>query len=256
MNQSLFSVNNHVVLITGAAGGIGETIARSFAEHGARLALLDRDAPKLQTLVNELRKQGCDVLGLPVNVESPDNVSDVIEQVATHYGRIDVLINNAGVNTRMRPESYSEAVWDRIIDINLKGTFLLCQAVYPHMQKQGRGKIINIGSIMAIATNAVTPVYSSSKAAVHQLTKSLACAWAQDGINVNVIHPGWIDTALSRQARIDIPGHAERVVATTPMGRWGEPADLMGSILFFASAASDFVNGASLVVDGGVTAHI
>ncbi|MBP6018084.1 MAG: glucose 1-dehydrogenase [Burkholderiaceae bacterium] len=256
MSDTLFNVKKKVVVITGAAGGIGEVIACAFAKAGAHLALLDLPGKKLDALEASLKAQGSSVLALPAQVESLASCTSAIKQISDHFGSIDILVNGAGVNTRMRPELYSEEVWDHIIDVNLKGTFHMCQAAYPFMKAQAHGKIINIGSIMAIASNAVTPVYSASKAAVHQLTKSLACAWAQDGINVNVIHPGWIDTALSRQARIDIPGHAERVAATTPMGRWGEPEDLVGSILFLASAASDFVNGASLVVDGGVTAHI
>ncbi|WMD19785.1 glucose 1-dehydrogenase [Achromobacter seleniivolatilans] len=256
MAQQLFSVRDKIVLITGAAGGIGAALSRAFAQGGATLVLADLAGEKLDALASELRESGVKTGAIALRVEDREACADAVADVVARYGGVDVLINCAGVNTRMRPELYAEDVWDHIVDINLKGTFNMCQAVHATMSLRGKGKIINIGSILALASNAVTAAYSASKGGVLQLTRSLACAWASDGINVNVIQPGWIDTALSRQARVDIPGHAERVVATTPLGRWGEPDDLIGSTLFLASSASDFVTGASLVVDGGVTAHI
>lgn len=251
-----FDIRDKVVLITGAAGGIGAALSRGFAQSGATLVLTDVDSEKLDALASELQESGTQVGVFKLQVEDRAACESVVAATVATFGGVDVLINCAGVNTRMRPELYAEDVWDRIIDINLKGSFNMCQAVHSTMQARGKGKIINIGSILALASNAVTAAYSASKGGILQLTRSLACAWAKDGINVNVIQPGWIDTALSRQARVDIPGHAERVVATTPLGRWGEPDDMVGPALFLASSASDFVTGASLVVDGGVTAHI
>ncbi|EHK63847.1 short-chain dehydrogenase/reductase SDR [Achromobacter arsenitoxydans SY8] len=218
--------------------------------------LADLPGERLDALGAELRATGVKSDAIALQVENREACANAVAAAVARHGGVDVLINCAGVNTRMRPELYAEEEWDRIVDINLKGTFNMCQAVHAPMTLAGKGKIINIGSILALASNAVTAAYSASKGGVLQLTRSLACAWAADGITVNVIQPGWIDTALSRQARVDIPGHAERVVATTPLARWGEPEDLIGSTLFLASAASDFVTGASLVVDGGVTAHI
>ncbi|WP_088146375.1 SDR family NAD(P)-dependent oxidoreductase [Achromobacter denitrificans] len=254
--QEHFDIRDKVVLITGAAGGIGAALSRAYARAGATLVLTDLAGERLDALASELRGSGAKTGSYALQVEDRAACEAVVADAVAAYGRVDVLVNCAGVNTRMRPELYAEDVWDRIIDINLKGSFNMCQAVHATMRARGKGKIVNIGSILALASNAVTAAYSASKGGVLQLTRSLACAWAADGIAVNVIQPGWIDTALSRQARVDIPGHAERVVATTPMGRWGEPEDLVGPALFLSSPASDFVTGASLVVDGGVTAHI
>ncbi len=254
--HDLFDLQGKVVLITGAAGGIGAALSRAYARAGATLVLTDLAGEKLDALASELRGSGTKTGSYALQVEDRAACSAVVAEAVAAFGGVDVLVNCAGVNTRMRPEQYAEDVWDRIIGINLKGSFNMCQAVHAQMQARGKGKIINIGSILALASNAMTAAYSASKGGVLQLTRSLACAWAADGISVNVIQPGWIDTALSRQARVDIPGHAERVVATTPMGRWGEPEDLVGPALFLASAASDFMTGASVVVDGGVTAHI
>lgn len=254
MNKELFSLEGRTALITGAAGGIGSEIARTFAQSGARLVLADRDLDHTQALADALRDAGYSAHAVALQVQHRDQCADAVKAALDAFGAIDILVNSAGVNTRMRPEEYGESTWDEIIDINLKGTFNMCQAAFSAMQTHG-GKIVNIGSILSLVSNAMTAPYSASKGGVLQLTKSLACAWAENRINVNVILPGWIDTALSRQARIDIAGHAERVVQTTPMRRWGTPDDIVGAAVFLASRASDFMTGASVVIDGGVTAH-
>lgn len=255
MTSRLFDLSNKVVLITGAAGGIGSAIAHAFAQSGAKLVLADRALAAVEGLVETMPDHQQHVCGTEIVVQYPEQCAAAVERAVQRFGRVDVLINSAGVNTRMRPEEYSEDIWDDIIDINLKGTFNMCQAVFKPMSVHG-GKIINIGSILSLVSNAMTAPYSASKGGVLQLTKSLACAWAENDITVNAILPGWIDTKLSRQARIDIPGHAERVVQTTPMKRWGTPEDVVGAAVFLASAASNFVTGTSILVDGGVTAHV
>jgi len=256
MASSLFDLQGKVVLITGAGGGIGAAIARETARCGGRVLVADRNVDAIQDLARTLADAGGAPCVAALRVQDRKSCLEVARGAVNRFSRIDVLINCAGVNTRMRPEAYSEEVWDDIIDINLKGTFNMCQAVFPVMEAQGGGKIVNIGSILSLVSNAMTAPYSASKGGVLQLTRALACAWAGQRINVNAILPGWIDTPLSRQARVDIPGHAERVVETTPMRRWGTPEDIVGAALFLSSAAADFVTGASLVVDGGVTAHV
>lgn len=253
-SSRLFDLAGKSVLITGAAGGIGAAIAREFAACGAKVALLDRSEASLQSFEAELRESGAEVIALGADVQDEAQCKRATASAREAFGTLDVLINAAGINKRMRPEAYSAAVWSDIINVNLTGTFYMCQAAHAEMSQRG-GKIVNIGSILSLVSNAMTAAYSASKGGVLQLTRSLACAWAEEGINVNAILPGWIDTPLSRQARIDIPGHAERVVQTTPLRRWGEPADIVGAALFLSSAASDFMTGAHLVVDGGVTAH-
>lgn len=254
----MFQLTDKVALITGAAGGIGAAIAHTYVDAGARVVLADRDAAAAADLAATINAgRGAEVAhGIGLDVRDAAQCDAAVAAACARFGKLHILVNNAGVNTRMRPEQYDEALWDDIVDINLKGCFLMARAAHPALKAAGGGRVINIGSILSVVSNAMTAPYSASKGGVLQLTKSLACAWAADGINVNALLPGWIDTALSRQARVDIPGHAERVEATTPLGRWGLPEDLVGSAVFLASPAAAFVTGASLIVDGGVTAHV
>lgn len=254
MNNTLFDVEDKVILITGAAGGIGSVIAEALVRWGAKLVASDCDLAAMRSVAQSFQGKH-EPLSVVTHVENRDECIATVERATKHFGSVDVLINSAGVNTRMRPEQYDQDTWNRIININLGGTFNMCQAVFPVMAGRG-GKIINFGSILSVMANSMTGPYAASKGGVVQLTRSLACAWAENGINVNAILPGWIDTALSRQARIDIPGHAERVVETTPMKRWGVPQDIVGAAFFLATEASDFITGTSITVDGGVTAHV
>lgn len=179
----------------------------------------------------------------------------MVERVVKDFGRCDILINNAGTTIRKRPEQISEKEWREVLDVNLGGTMFCAQAVYPHMKAGGRGKILNIGSMYSIFGAPVVAPYAASKGGVVQLTRSLATAWAADNIQVNAILPGWINTDLTRSAREEIAGLHDSVLARTPAGRWGEPDDLAGAAVFLCSAASDFVTGAVLAVDGGFSAR-
>ncbi|UQG58121.1 MULTISPECIES: SDR family NAD(P)-dependent oxidoreductase [unclassified Marinobacter] len=254
--MKLFNMSGRVALITGAGRGIGAAIAEGLVDAGASVVLADLKVEHCEEVAEQLRAKGGAVSVVAVDVRHRDACNAAVESAVSAFGRLDVLINCAGINTRKKLEDYSEELWDDILDTNLKGTFLMCQAAFLALKAAGGGKIINVGSILSLVANEVTGPYAASKGGILQITRALACSWAEHNITANVILPGWIDTPLSRQARIDIPGHAERVVATTPLRRWGEPADLAGAALFFASSASDFVTGASLVVDGGVTAHV
>src|SRR6185437_10394575 len=167
------------------------------------------------------------------------------------FGRLDILVNNAGINIRKQPEEYSLGEWTAVLTTNLTSAFLLAQAAFPEMKKAGGGKIINIGSMMSIFGASFTSAYAASKGGIVQMTKALATAWAKDNIQVNAVLPGWIDTALTRRAREQVPGLHERVLARTPAGRWGAPEDLGGIAVFLASRASDFVTGTAIPVDGG-----
>ena len=167
------------------------------------------------------------------------------------HGRLDILINNAGINIRKRPEDYALAEWQQVLQTNLSSAFLCSKAAYPEMKRSSRGKIINIGSMMSIFGTAFTTPYAASKGGIVQMTRALACAWAADNIQVNAVLPGWIDTELTQTARKDIAGLHERVLARTPAGRWGEAHDFAGIAVFLASAASDFITGTAIPVDGG-----
>jgi 2-deoxy-D-gluconate 3-dehydrogenase len=165
--------------------------------------------------------------------------------------RIDILFNNAGINIRKPPQDLAAEEWQKVLDINLTSAFLMSKAVYPALQRAGGGKIVNIGSMTSIFGAGFAPAYATSKGGIVQLTKSLALAWAADNIQVNAILPGWFDTALTQQARQEIPGLHERVLARIPQGRWARPEDMAGTAIFLASPASDYVTGVAIPVDGG-----
>ena len=171
-------------------------------------------------------------------------------QVAADFGRLDILLNNAGINIRKPVQDLTLTEWHAVLDTNLTSAFLCSRAAYPHLKKRG-GKLINIGSMTSIFGASFAPAYSASKGGIVQLTRALATAWASDQIQANAILPGWIDTELTQQARVDVAGLQERVIARTPAGRWGKPSDLAGIAVFLSSAASDFITGTAIPVDGG-----
>jgi 2-deoxy-D-gluconate 3-dehydrogenase len=243
-------------MVTGGNGGIGLGIARGLAKAGAAIAVVGRDRGKSDAAVGELRETGVDADAFTADLLDRGAVTSVVRAVGERFGGVDILVANAGTNTRARPEEYTMELWDSIVDVNLGSVFACCQAVYPMMQRRGGGKIITIGSMTSIFGFSVGAPYSASKGAVVQLTKSLASAWAGDAIQVNCILPGFIDTALTRQARRDVGDLEQRVVDRTPAGRWGTPDDVAGAAVFFASAASDFVTGSALPVDGGYSSFM
>jgi len=250
--EQIFSLKDKVAIITGGNGGIGKEIARAFAGMGAHIVIAARNEQKTADAERELGEAfGIRTLGLKIDVGDEKQVSRMVDETLEKFKRVDILVNNAGINIRKMPQDYTISEWDEIIRINLRGVFLCSQAVYPAMKKNGGGKIINIGSMASIFGHARMAPYGTSKGGVVQMTRSLAVAWAPDNIQVNVILPGWINTALTMQARRDLPGLEHRVTARTPAGRWGEPQDLAGAAIFLAAPASDFVTGASLPVDGG-----
>jgi 2-dehydro-3-deoxy-D-gluconate 5-dehydrogenase len=174
-----------------------------------------------------------------------------VNKTMSQCGRLDILINNAGVNVRKPAQELALDEWRQVMDTNLTSAFLCSRAAYRHMKALGGGKIINIGSMMSLFGAAFAPAYGASKGGIVQLTKSLAVAWARDNVQVNAVLPGWIDTNLTRQAREQVTGLNERVLARSPSGRWGSIDDLAGVAVFLASAASSFITGASIPVDGG-----
>lgn len=251
-----FSLEGRVSVVTGGNGGIGKGIADGLAMKGSAVVVAARDASKTAGAVEDIRKRfGVKASGVSLNVVDQSSIKAAVQQVLDQYGRIDVLVNNAGVNIRKMPQDYAPEEWDTVMDTNLKGAFLCCQAVYPAMKKQGKGKIINIGSMTSIFGLGKAVPYGCSKMGILSMTYSLALAWARDSINVNCILPGWIDTPLTVTAKRDFPGLQEFVEDRTPVGRWGAPPDFMGVAAFLASDASDFITGESLRVDGGWAQH-
>jgi 2-deoxy-D-gluconate 3-dehydrogenase len=249
--MKLFDLTGKVSIVTGGNGGIGLGMARGLAQAGAAVAVAGRQAGKSATAVKELEALGARAMAVEVDVRKEASCRAMVQAVVERFGRLDILVNNAGTNIRKAPQDYSLAEWRAVLDTNLTAAFIASQAAYPHMKRAGRGKIVNIGSMMSLFGASFAAPYGASKGGVVQLSKSLAAAWAKDDIQVNAVLPGWIDTALTRRARAEVDGLHERVLARTPAGRWGTPEDLGGIAVFLASAASDFVTGTAIPVDGG-----
>jgi 2-deoxy-D-gluconate 3-dehydrogenase len=247
----LFDLSGRVAVVTGGNGGIGLGMARGLAEAGASIVVAARDPDKSAKAVERLQGLGAEATAVEVDVASEASCRALVQATLDRHGRLDVLVNNAGINIRKQPEEYRLEEWRLILDTNLTSAFMCCQAAYPAMREAGGGKIVNIGSMMSIFGASFTSAYAASKGGMVQLTRALATAWAKDNIQVNAVLPGWIDTALTRTGRKDVPGLHERVVARTPAGRWGTPDDLAGIAVFLASAASDFLTGTAIPVDGG-----
>jgi 2-deoxy-D-gluconate 3-dehydrogenase len=250
-----FDLTGRVAIVTGGNGGIGLGMARGLAQAGASLLIAGRDAKKNEAAVKELAGLGAKAASTVADLAFDAGCRAVVKETVSRFGRVDILVNNAGINIRKRPEEYSAADWHQVLDTNLTSAFTLSQAAYPEMKRAGRGKIINTGSMMSIFGASFAVPYAASKGGIVQLTKALATAWAQDNIQVNAVLPGWIDTALTRNARQQVEGLHERVLGRTPAGRWGDPNDFAGIAVFLASPASDFVTGAAIPVDGGFSSQ-
>jgi len=249
--MGLFDLSGKIAVVTGGNGGIGLGMARGLAEGGARVVVVGRNARKNAAAVAALSALGPAALALEADVTSRAECVRLAAEVVDRFGRLDILINNAGSTVRKAPQDITEEEWHFVIDTNLTSAFLCSQAVYPAMLRGGGGKIVNIGSMMSLFGAPFATAYGASKGGIVQMTRSLASAWAKDNIQVNAVLPGWIDTDLTRGAREQVPGLNEKVLAGTPAGRWGVPADMSGSALFLCSRASDFVTGTAIPVDGG-----
>jgi 2-dehydro-3-deoxy-D-gluconate 5-dehydrogenase len=243
MTTALFDLRGKV--------GIGLGMARGLAEAGADIAIVGRNEAKSTAAVAELKRQGVRAMAVTADVTDKAAVADMVARTASELGRIDILINNAGINIRKPPQALEIEEWDSVIRTNLTSAFLCSRAVYPVMKQAGGGKIINIGSMMSIFGASFAPAYAASKGGIVQFTRSCAVAWAADYIQANAVLPGWIDTDLTRRAREQVDGLHDRVLARSPAARWGTSADFAGIAVFLASAASDFVTGAAIPVDGG-----
>jgi len=247
----MFDLKDKVAIVTGGNGGIGLGMAKGLAQAGARVAIAARNETKSRAAVAELSGLGSEAIAVAVDVADEASVEAGIRAVLDRLGRIDVLVNNAGINIRKQPQEYTLAEWRSVLDTNLTSAFLCSRAVYPLMKAAGGGKIINIGSMMSIFGASFAAAYAASKGGMVQLTKALATAWARDNIQVNAVLPGWIDTELTQNARRQVQGLHESVLRRTPAGRWGAMADMAGIAVFLASSASDFVTGTAIPVDGG-----
>ena len=256
MKTTPFDLNGKVAVVTGGNRGIGLGIVRGLAEAGARVVVAARNEENCRRVVRKIQEEGGDATAVSVDVGDESSVDALMRSTLDHFGRLDILVNNAGINIRKTPERLTLPEWSEVLQVNLTGIFLCSRAAYPAMKSTGGGKIINSGSMLSIFGASFSPAYGASKGGVVQLTKSLASAWAADGIQVNAILPGFIDTDLTRQGRRDVPTLHEHVLKRTPAGRWGTLKDCAGTAVFLASAASDFVTGAAIPVDGGFSMQV
>ena len=246
-----FDLRGKVAVVTGGNGGIGFGMARGLARAGANIAVVGRNQEKSAAAVQTLRDLDIQAQAFQADVTDADAVSELVDTVAAAFGGIDILVNNAGTNIRKRPEDLEPHEWHEVMNTNLTSAFLCSRACYPILKRAGGGKILNNGSMLSIFGTPWGPAYAASKGGVVQLTKSLATAWAADNIQVNCFLPGWIDTDLTRKARREVDGLHDRVLARTPAGRWGDIEDFEGVAIFLASAASNFITGTAIPVDGG-----
>ncbi len=251
---SMFDLKGEKAIVTGGGQGLGREMALALAEAGADVAVVQRRVEVAEQTAEEIRKLGRDSFAMKVDVRKAEDIRNMVAAAKDRFGKIDILINNAGIAHHVPAEELSEEDWDRMIDINLKGVFLGSQMVGREMIKQRKGSIINIASISGFIVNRPQPQahYNTAKAGIIMLTKNLAVEWAKYNIRVNAIAPGYIKTPLLAQNLG--PGKiGEEWVKLTPMGRLGEPFELKGLALFLASKASSFVTGTTIVIDGGYT---
>ncbi len=255
--MNLFDLTGKVAIVTGGNGGIGLGIALGLAQAGAQIAVLGRNTAKSAAAAETIHNEtGVEAIAVHADVSIPEQIERAADEVLQKLGRADILFNNAGINIRKPPHEMTLAEWNEVMSANLTSAFLMSKAVYPSMKREGGGKIINIGSMTSIFGAGFAPAYATSKGGIVQLTKSLALAWAADRIQVNAILPGWFDTDLTEKAREEVPGLHERVLARIPQGRWARPADIAGTAVWLAGAASDYVTGIAVPVDGGYTSTL
>jgi 2-deoxy-D-gluconate 3-dehydrogenase len=246
--MKLFDLTGKVAIVTGGNGGIGLGMAKGLAEAGAGVVLAGRNREKAKAALAAL---GGKAIFLAADVTKQAECQKLVADTVTEFGRLDILINNAGTSIRKMPETFTEAEWHTVLDTNLTSALFCSQAAYGEMCRAGGGKIINIGSMMSLFGAPYAAAYCASKGGILQLSRSLATAWAKDNIQVNCVLPGWIDTDLTRRAREQVQGLHQSVENRTPAKRWGVPEDMTGVAVFLASPASDFVTGTAIPVDGG-----
>jgi 2-deoxy-D-gluconate 3-dehydrogenase len=245
-----FRLNGRVALVTGAAQGLGQGYAIALAEAGADVAALDRSevietGKRVAALGRRFMPIQCDL-----REASVDDLNQIIGRAVAELGRLDILVNNAGIIRRAPALEFSEKDWDDVLQINLKATFFLSQAAGKVMAKQGSGKIINVASMLSFQGGIIVPSYTAAKSAVAGVTRALANEWAMHNININAIAPGYMATDNTAPLRADST-RSQAILDRIPAGRWGTPDDLKGIVVFLASAASDYMNGAIVPVDGG-----
>jgi gluconate 5-dehydrogenase len=252
MNK-LFELNGKVALVVGGHGGIGRAIALGLADAGADVAVASRNLEALEDVVKEIEAKSRKSIAIGVDITNEKQVNNMVAKILNTFPRIDILVNSAGLAIRKPADSFPIDEWQKVMDINTRGTWLCCQAVGRVMLKQKSGKIINVSSVRGrYGLPSGYAAYCPSKGAVDTLTRTLACEWAKSNVLVNAVAPTIVETDLTKSALAD-PAYAKQMKDRIPMGKWALPEDIVGPVIFFASEASSFVTGQILYIDGGVT---
>jgi NAD(P)-dependent dehydrogenase (short-subunit alcohol dehydrogenase family) len=247
-----FGIRGKVVVVTGASRGLGRGLAREMALSGARVAAAARSQPELENLAAEIRSEGGECATFSLDLRDLDSIETCFASIADHFGTIDILVNNAGTGNPIPAEKITEADWDSMMDLNLKGTFFCCQAAGRLMLSRGYGRIVNISSQASVVAIPGEAVYCASKGGLNMLTKVLAAEWSGRGVTVNAVGPTFIRTPGTAE-RLDNPAFLAEVLSKIPRGRVATIDDIAGAVIYLASDASDMVTGTLLLVDGGWT---
>ena len=252
VSHSLFDLSGNVALVTGASRGLGQYFARALARAGADIAITSRDKSALSDFAAEIQALGRNVFCADLDVRDHAGIQRGIAEIEQHYGKIDLLVNNAGCNIRKPALDVTWDDWNTILDTNLRGSFFVAQAVARGMIQRGYGRIVNIGSVTSVSGFAGLAPYGASRGGIKQLTMSLADDWGKHGVTVNCLAPGWFKTQQNR-VLYENPAWVEYICDRIPVKRPGRPDDLDGAVVFLASESSRYITGQTLLVDGGVS---
>ena len=253
--NKLFNIEGKIALITGSTGGLGDLFARGLAENGCTVVLNSRNQKKVDAKVNHFRELGYSVHGCAFDITNSEEVNRAVRFITEEIGSIDILVNNAGINLRAPLEDFNDEDWDKVIGINLTGAYKVSKAVAKKMIEKRAGKIINIGSMQSELGRPTIAPYAASKGGLKMLTKGMAADWAKYNIQINGIGPGYFKTEMTK-ALYEDPEFDTWLCSRTPSNRWGNVEELLGALLFLSSAASSYMNGQIIYIDGGMLATV
>ncbi|SMP39851.1 SDR family oxidoreductase [Anoxynatronum buryatiense] len=246
--QKMFDLTGKTAVVTGGSRGLGKAMVKALAGAGANVAIIATKIP--DELMDEMALVGTKIKGYSFNLGEFDKYDELVNQIVEDFGQVDILVNNAGVQRRHPSTEFPKEDWDFVMEINSSAVFFMCQRFGKLMVERGRGKIINLASLLSFQGGLTVPAYAASKGAVMQLTKSLANEWASKGVNVNCIAPGYMDTDMN-MALVADEERNKQILQRIPAGRWGQAEDMMGTVVFLASEASNYIHGYTIAVDGG-----